>query len=243
MNCCNAFESESMREALGDTLRPGGFRLTEQGIGFCKLTPGDRVLDLGCGRGATVHYLYEKHHIRAVGVDPSEKLVEEARKQYGYADFYLGNAENLPFENQSFDCVFAECTLSLMDIGSALPQVNRVLAPNGWFIATDVYAKNPEAVEGLNAFTVNSCMRGLHDLALLQQKLTQCGFEILLLEDCSQFLKELLVKITFAYGSMSAFWNVTTQNCMDGCRFHEALKKCRPGYFMLIGRKAGATHG
>lgn len=243
MNCCNAYESDSMREALGETLRPGGFSLTEKGVQFCKLSASDRVLDLGCGRGATVRYLYEQHKIRAIGVDPSQKLIEEANKQCPYADFIFGQGENLPFAESSFNCVFAECTLSLMEDDSALKQVSRVLKENGWFVISDVYAKNPDAVRELQEFSINSCMRGLHNLPLLEEKLKQADLEIVYSEDCSFLLKELLVKIAFSYGSMSAFWNVTGQNCMDGCNFHEALKKCKPGYFLLICRKAGATHG
>lgn len=243
MNCCNAYESESMHEMLGETLRPGGFSLTEKGIRYCTISADDRVLDLGCGRGATVNYLYETHNIRAVGVDPSVKLIEEARKQYTCADFFLGRGENLPFENDSFHCVLAECTLSLMETDRTLKQVSRVLQDHGWFIITDVYARNPEGINELNSYLINSCMRGLHNLPLLEGKLREAGFEIALTEDCSDLLKQLFVKITFSYGSMSTFWNVTAQNCIDGCHFHEALKKCRPGYFLLIARKVGTIRG
>lgn len=243
MGCCNAYESESMREAMGNTLRPGGFVLTEEGVQRCQISAGDSVLDLGCGRGATVNYLYQKHKINAVGIDPSEKLIEEARKKYGYADFFLGRGENLPFEDERFHCVFAECTLSLMDTDRTLKQVNRVLKDGGWFVITDVYAKNPDAVNGLDEFSINSCMRGLHNLPRLQKKLEQSGFQITLTEDCSYFLKELLVKIAFSYGSMSTFWNAASQNCIDGCDFQESLKRCKPGYFILICRKAGSSHG
>lgn len=243
MGCCNAYESKSMREALGDTLRPGGFLLTEQGVQYCKITAEDKVLDLGCGRGATVHYLYQTHAIRAVGIDPSEKLIQEAKAFYGDADFVLGRGESLPFGDGSFQCVFAECTLSLMNTDLTLRQVNRVLANGGWFVITDVYAKNPEAVGELEKFSVNSCMRGLHNLPLLWEKLEQAGFQILLSEDCSYFFKELLVKTVFSCGSMSAFWNSASEGCVDGCEFQESLKKCKPGYFILIGRKAGLGHG
>lgn len=243
MDCCNAYESESMREALGETLRPGGFDLTERGVQYCGLSARSRVLDLGCGRGATVRYLYETHRIRACGADPSEMLISEAKQKCPYAEFALAKGEELPFAERRFDCVFAECTLSLMDVPRALRQVSRVLDSRGWFVVSDVYARNPAAAEGLNGFAFRSCMRGLHDLALLQTQLEAAGFETICFEDCSAYLRELLVKITFAYGSMSAFWNASSQDCADGCRFHEALRACKPGYFMLIARKAEDRNG
>lgn len=244
MKCCNAYESDSMVHMMGETLRPGGFSLTEKGLEFCKIKSGDAVLDLGCGRGATINYLWTEHHIRAVGIDPSIKLITAAKEEYGYADFVLGSGELLPFSENSFDCVFAECTLSLMDsLDSTLKQVHRVLKEDGWFIITDVYAKNPDAVEILNSFAFNSCMRGLHDLVKLKEQLKEEGFDIQLTEDCSYLLKELLVKIGFRYGSMGAFWNIATQDCIDGCRFQNALKLCKPGYFLMVAKKGGASHG
>lgn len=243
MDACNAYESESMCQMLGDTLRPGGFRLTEQGIRFCRLSVDDRVLDMGCGRGATVHYLQQTHHIHAVGVDPSDKLIGEAKRRYGDADFFSGKGEALPFEDGSFHCVLAECTLSLMDADRAIREASRVLKEKGWFIITDVYARNPDAIGGLAGFSVNSCMRGLHHLPQLIKKLQRAGFEIAFLEDCTLLLKELLVQIIFSCGSMSAFWNASSGHCIDGGCFHDAMKQCRPGYFILVGRKVGVAHG
>lgn len=241
MKCCNAYESESMRLIMGDTLRPGGFSLTEKALQFCKISEKDAVLDLGCGWGATVDYLYKSHHVRAVGIDPSEKLLEVSKSEYEHLDLILGRGENLPFEDKSFNCVFAECTLSLMDdLNSCINEVFRVLKEHGWFVITDVYAKRPEAISELTEFTFNSCMRGLHNLELLKENLRQTGFSIEIAEDCSHLLRELLVKIGFRYGSIGAFWNIVTEDCDQGCRFQEALKHCKPGYFMLVARKGGA---
>ena len=69
-----------------------------------------------------------------------------------------------------FNGVFAECTLSLMDdLNLVIEEVSRVLKKDGWFVITDVYAKNPQFTDKLNALSVNSCMRGLHNLELLKK--------------------------------------------------------------------------
>ncbi|MBP1761124.1 MAG: methyltransferase type 11, partial [Firmicutes bacterium] len=180
----NAYESSCVQEVMGDTLRPGGFKLTDTGVQYCRLSSGDTVLDLGCGRGATVNYLYQKYRIAAVGIDPSEKLIEEAKASYPFASFLLGKGEQLPFIEECFDAVFAECTLSLMDrLDSVIQQVYGVLKEKGWFFITDVYAKNPEASIQLGSYSINSCMRGLHDLDALCKKLEQAGFFIVHWED------------------------------------------------------------
>ena len=155
MGCCNAYESKSMAEVTGETLRPGGFRLTEKAVQLCGLSPWDAVLDLGCGRGATVNYLCNTHRIRTIGIDPSEKLIEDARKRYGFADFLTGRGEDLPFESECFTCVFAECTLSLMEnLNRVLKETFRVLKGGGRLVVTDVYARNAREVSGLRPFAM-----------------------------------------------------------------------------------------
>ena len=244
MGCCNAYESTDMAEVTGETLRPGGFRLTEKAAQLCGLSSGDTVLDLGCGRGATVNYLYKTRSIRPIGIDPSKKLIGDAREHYRFADFVMGRGEKLPFQSESFTCVFAECTLSLMeDMNSALKETFRVLKDGGRLVVTDVYAKNPQEVEELRPFAMNSCLRGLHDLTKLEETLRETGFVVFYREDCSDLLKELMVQTVFTFGSMAAFWNVTSGDCVDGCRYQEALKKCKPGYFLMIAEKEGTSCG
>lgn len=242
----NVYESCSMYEATGETLRPGGFALTKRAIERCRLHVKTRILDLGCGRGATASYLYQTCGIKVVGIDPSEKLLNIAQARNPQATFVKGFGDALPFENESFECVMAECTLSLMrDLHVSLREVNRVLEKDGWLVIHDVYAKNPTILESMRDFTMTSCMRGMHDLEQLQVQLEQMGFNIVLVEDCTALLKELMVKIIFTHGSMAAFWSKaiegeTPQGC---CSFDQRITQCKPGYFMLIAQKGGDTHG
>lgn len=238
MNYCNTYESEFMTEIMGKTLRPGGFSLTEKGVKFCRLDTHDKVLDLGCGMGATVNYLYTEFGIKAEGIDPSSKLVDIARKENRFTTFFTGCGEELPFEDNSFNCVFAECTLSLVNsIDSVIRQVSRVLKDKGYFIITDVYARNPNETEHFKGITASGCIRNVYSLNSLEEKLTMEGFRIRLMEDCSDLLKELLVKTVFTYGSMNAFWNAGSDNCESGCDFQKALKPLKPGYFIMIAEK------
>lgn len=246
MNSCNAYENPNMKEVTGQTLRPGGFSLTEKAVQFCGISRDDIVLDLGCGMGATIEYLYEKHQIKGIGLDPSEKLLAIAQEKSDVLEFVLGAGDTLPFEKETFNCVFAECTLSLMDdVNETASEVFRVLKDDGYFIISDVYARAPENINALKNYSFNSCMRGLHDLDALKNSLKSCGYEILLFNDCSDLLKELLVKIIFSYGSMDVFWSKTTNNqgCVNGCGFQEILKACKPGYFLMIAKKGDKKNG
>ena len=241
----NVYESSCMQEATGETLRPGGFKLTEQAVSFCDLNEQMRILDLGCGMGATASYLYQKYGVKVVGIDPSPKLLNIAKAKNPFATFVKGSGDALPFENERFECVLAECTLSLMnDLHVSLKEVYRVLEIGGWFVINDVYAKNPESLSAMDNFSMTSCMRGMHDLLSLKEMLERVGFEIMLLEDCSQLLKELMVKIIFSHGSMGAFWGKTIEGeeAHTSCSFDHNIKQCKPGYFMLIAKK-GENNG
>lgn len=236
----NVYESCCMQEATGETLRPGGFKLTEQAVNFCALNKQTRILDLGCGMGATASYLYQKYGVKVVGIDPSSKLLDIAKAKNPFATFVSGSGAALPFENDHFECVLAECTLSLMnDLYVTLREVYRVLEKDGWFVINDVYAKNPEMLNAMDTFSITSCMRGMHDLFSLEEVLEKIGFEIMHVEDCSHLLKELMVKIIFSHGSMGAFWRKTIEGevAQTCCSFEHNIKQCKPGYFMLIAKK------
>jgi ubiquinone/menaquinone biosynthesis C-methylase UbiE len=238
MKCCNAYESDDMKNITGETLRPGGFTLTDKAVKFCKLSSKDSIMDLGCGTGATLNYLCEKYNISAVGLDPSQKLINKGKKIYKNLKFICGKGEKIPFHNAEFNGVFAECTLSLMEnLNNVIGDVFRILKPGGWFIITDVYARKTEFIHELHEISVNSCMRGIHNLDELKNTVKNIGFHVELLEDCSDMLKELMVKTIFTYGSMSIFWNKVSSCSIDGCEFQQLLKKCKPGYFIMIAKK------
>lgn len=231
-----AYESPEMLKLLGTTLRPGGFELTDRGIEVCQWRTDQVILDLGCGQGATMRYLHEKLGIRSVGIDPSEKLIQVARETGSSGDFHVGRGEMLPFDNESFDGVISECTLSLMDeLGVVLSGVHRVLKSSGYFFITDVYARKPEMVEELKKNNFKSCMRGLYGLDYINEQLIKNGFEVIRSEDHSERLSQLMVKIIFEHGAMGAFWEKTGGT--GAALFQETLKKFKPGYYLLIARK------
>ncbi len=239
MDCCNVFESEIGRDVFGETLRPGGIQLTERALELCSLNENDHVLDLGCGRGATLRYLKDSRNINGVGIDSSRKLIDIAKSTAGSeVNFYHCSGNRMPFANKVFQCVFAECTLSLMDdISDVIEEVNRVVAPGGYFVITDVYGKNPDAIPTLYQYRINTCIRRLHNLGDLQKIIEKRGFHIELLEDHSPLLHQLFVKIVFQYGSAGRFWNLTSCNQVDGYEFQEAIGNCKPGYFLLVAKK------
>jgi len=67
------------------------------------LQPGQRVLDVGCGTGASLKPSVEAG-LRATGIDPSPYMLDMAAKNLGKrVDLHHGFAEDLPFDDNSFN--------------------------------------------------------------------------------------------------------------------------------------------
>jgi 2-polyprenyl-3-methyl-5-hydroxy-6-metoxy-1,4-benzoquinol methylase len=76
----------------------------------------DNALDVGCGEGRFSRMLSEAG-VRTIGVDPTERLIEEARRLDPEGDYRIGRAEELKFPDGTFDLVVSY--LALIDIGDA----------------------------------------------------------------------------------------------------------------------------
>jgi len=109
-------------------------------IGDCPVD-GQRVLDVGCGRGGTVHTLTTFFQpARVSGLDLSTKAIEFCRQAHKdkRVSFHEGDAENLPFAAARFDIVTnVESSHSYPSIHRFYAEVARVLAPGGHFLYTD----------------------------------------------------------------------------------------------------------
>ena len=236
MNSCNVYESNDMRKITGDTLRPGGFFLTDKAIKYCSFNKNHKLLDIGCGMGETVMRLKNLFSLDSYGIDPSSKLLGLGKLKYKDINITLGRGENICFQDEFFNGVLAECTFSLMSSWKkTLIEGKRVLKTGGYFIISDVYGRNVEHIKELNACNVNSCMRGLLNVQELRGFALENNFEVLFMEDYSDLLKSLMGKIIFQYGSMSLFWKKAA--CISCDDFEKKLTMCKPGYFLMILKK------
>ncbi len=89
------------------------------------------ALDVGCGEGRFCRMLAGEG-VKAIGIDPTERLIEEARLRDPGGDYRVGRAELLDFPDASFDLVVSY--LSLIDIEAvetAIAEMARVLRPGG----------------------------------------------------------------------------------------------------------------
>jgi arsenite methyltransferase len=235
----NLFESSVLRKITLPVIRPGGFELTARGMALCRLAPGERVLDVGCGTGAVVDYLRQQNGLAAMGLDASAVLLEDGAGAYEELPLVRGRAEQLPMVDGCFDAVLSECVLSLCpDPLQVLGEMRRVLKPGGYLVLTDVYARQRQAGKGTGSKGVNCCLHGAVDRATTEDRIAAADFDLLLWEDHSARLKQLAAQLILSYGSLDAFWSAVagpdaaTAPCGSG-----AGGGGRAGYYLLVARK------
>jgi SAM-dependent methyltransferase len=116
--------------------------LTAWGLGPVTIAPESRILDIGCGGGATMRALAaEATAGRVDGVDYSAASVAVARAtnadliRSGRAEVQQASVSTLPFPDGTFDLVTAvETHYYWPHFASDLREVRRVIAPGGRFV-------------------------------------------------------------------------------------------------------------
>ncbi|MCX6010147.1 MAG: class I SAM-dependent methyltransferase, partial [Chloroflexi bacterium] len=123
----------------GMTKHMGGLKATEQLVELCHINQDKYVLVVGCGVGVTPCYLAKRYGCRVVGVDLSEKMVDrskEGAKRKGVenrVEFRIADAQNLPFEDVTFDAVICESVNAFIENKPrALSEYVRVIKPGGY---------------------------------------------------------------------------------------------------------------
>lgn len=106
-----------------------------------------RALDVGCGEGRFCRLLRARGG-QAIGVDPTEPLIAEARRRDPTGDYRLGKAEALDFDDASFDLVVSCMSLcDVPDVDAAIREMARVLAPGGTLLIANLTSFDTAGVD------------------------------------------------------------------------------------------------
>ena len=96
---------------------------------------GTRFLDAGCGGGGA-SILAAERGAQVSGLDAAEGLLAFGRQRVPDGDFRVGDIEDLPYDDDTFEVVFAANSVQYtVDRVAALRELGRVCAPEGRIVA------------------------------------------------------------------------------------------------------------
>jgi arsenite methyltransferase len=198
--CCATFyQSDIVRMFLGDVLHPGGLVLTQHLGEVIRLGRDDSILDVACGRGMSAVHLAERFGCHVTGLDYGAENVAAAeahaaaRGVAALTAFHQGDAEELPFDDGSFDAVISECSFcTFPDKAMAAAEMARVLRPGGRLGLTDITVNGPlpEELQSLLAWV--ACVAGAGTPEEYVATLRRAGFEDFTVEDQRNALLEMV---------------------------------------------------
>ncbi|UOY10461.1 methyltransferase domain-containing protein [Methanonatronarchaeum sp. AMET6-2] len=150
-----------------------------------ELDGDEYVLELGSGGG--INCFITSHLVsngEVVGLDFSGEMASKARKdvlELGAQNisFLVGDAEQIPFEENTFDVIFTNCVLNLIEKDKALKNINRVLRTEGRAFFSEIIVNKdiPEELRQEISMVV-TCLAGANTMNQLESKLSENGLEV-----------------------------------------------------------------
>jgi tocopherol O-methyltransferase len=128
-----------------ETKESAQIQLIEHLAQAANIRGGDRILDVGCGTGASSIYLAQRYKVEATGITISPVQARLARqaaaKAKVNADFILMDAEAMKID-KLFDVVWSVESIShYQDIAKFFAAAAKLLPPNGRFAVVDWFKK------------------------------------------------------------------------------------------------------
>jgi ubiquinone/menaquinone biosynthesis C-methylase UbiE len=149
--------------------------------GVTRITRKDRVLEIGCGRGAGARLIQEEFHPATLhAFDLDYRMIRLARKYLRGEDreriaLYVGDVQRLPYRDGVLDAVFGFGVLHhVPDWRGSLKEIARVLKPGGIYCLEEFYPQFYQNFLARRLFLHPEHDRfGSHDL---HAALTETGF-------------------------------------------------------------------
>ena len=159
---------------------------------FANIHEGDIVLDLGSGAGFDAFLAAKKvgNNGKVYGVDMTEEMIEKARDltdKYGFnnVEFRLGDIDNLPFEDKSFDIIISNCVINLApDKKKVFKEAFRVLKENGRMYVSDiVLLENLSEEQKKDEKLIAGCVGGALLREVYLRIILEAGFKYNIIEE------------------------------------------------------------
>jgi ubiquinone/menaquinone biosynthesis C-methylase UbiE len=117
-----------------DLNEPAWRPVFEAALDLAEVTPGKRLLDIGCGAGGAL-VIARRRAAEVTGLDASANLAAIARERLPGARIEIGEMEDLQFADEAFDIVIGINSFQFAgDLVNALSEAKRVLRRNGTLV-------------------------------------------------------------------------------------------------------------
>lgn len=152
-----------MAEIGKKVIHPGGSRSTTEMLEFARLNNNEHILEVGCGVGTTATRIAKDYGSNVTALDIDHAMIEKAKvntKNNNIDDkvkVEKGDIQNLPYENNSFDCVFIEAVTMFVNREKAASEVLRVCKQGGRVLDHEFIWRKPPTIETRRMFEGEVC--------------------------------------------------------------------------------------
>ncbi|MFN4242826.1 MAG: class I SAM-dependent methyltransferase [Tepidisphaerales bacterium] len=147
------------------------------------IRPGDSVLDLGIGTGASLQFYPARG--RVVGVDLSPGMLRECKKKIDalrlhHVSIVQGNALELPFDDSTFDHIFMSHVISVVsDPARLLREAQRVAKPGSRIVIVNHFRSANPLIGTVEKWLSPLCARlGWRSDLALTDLIRETGIEV-----------------------------------------------------------------
>lgn len=212
------------------------------------LSAGDKVLDLGCGRGRVAAHMaqYTGAHVTGLNIDPNQVAQAQSfNQERGLPNNFVTQDFNnlpLPFADETFDGFYQIQALSLCkDLPALFQEIFRVVKPGAkislldWISLPAYDPKNPEHAELMRRVKPLIGAVGTPTQQSLEKALIDSGFEIVRSENASidglqaplidtvdlyfRSLRQLILALVKVHVLPRHFKTLINRLCLDGQAF------------------------
>ncbi len=206
---------------------PAKYRFRGYGCGSpvldAALQAGERVVDLGCGRGVECFIAARQvgPQGRAIGIDMLDNMLALAgqgatavKERLGYKnlEFHKGYLESLPLGDSMADVVLSNCVMNLSSHKRrAFAEIHRVLKAGGRLVISDVVCEQePSAALRNDELLRGECIAGALTQKDLVGILEETGFVAL------RFIKRFPYRVVQGHPFFSLTYEAFKPNPVDG---------------------------